>query len=116
MQLAGVCILTNDAPRLAAFYETVLQEAPVVEGAHYGFSRALLAIYNPGGVRVSDKNMSLMYYVPDLTAEYRRLLNALPGLHVVSPPERRPWGAFSCWVLDPDGNTVSLIEKENSKQ
>lgn len=116
MKFCGVCILTCDAPRLAAFYEVVLQESPLVEGQHFGFENAQLAVYNPGGVRVAeDKNMSLMYFVPDLMAEYRRLTEALPGLRVTSPPERRPWGAFSFWFLDPDGNTVSLIEKSGSE-
>ena len=113
MQLIGVCILTDDAPRLAAFYETVFQEAPVVESSHYGFQAAQTAVYNPGDVRVvPDKSMSLMYFVPDLMAEYNRLLAAYPALPVTSPPERRPWGAFSFWFLDPDGNTVSLVERK----
>jgi len=113
MQLSGVCILTDNAPRLAAFYETVLEESPVAEGQHYGFPGAQLAVYNPGGVTVAaDKNMELMYFVADLMETYRRLRAALPRLRVTSPPQRRPWGAFSFWFLDPDGNTVSLIERK----
>ncbi|MBN1777036.1 MAG: VOC family protein [Clostridiales bacterium] len=114
MQLSGVCILTDDAPGLAAFYELVFREAPVAEGNHYGFNGAQLAVYDPGGVRVvPDKNMSLMYYVPDLMREYERLLRELPQINITSPPERRPWGAFSFWFTDPDGNTVSFIEKKD---
>lgn len=110
MKLCGVCVLTDDAPRLAAFYEAVFQEAPLVEGSHYGFHGAQLSVYDPGDVRVvPDKNMSLMYYVTDLAAEYKRLL-AIPGATVTSPPERRPLGAYSFWFQDPDGNTVSFIE------
>ena len=113
MKLSGVCILTDDAPRLAAFYETVFEESPVVEGQHFGFQRAQLAVYNPGDVAVAaEKNMQLMYFVPDLMETYNRMTAALPGLRVTSPPQRRPWGAFSFWFLDPDGNTVSLIEKK----
>ncbi len=113
MKLCGVCILTDDASRLAAFYEIVLKESPVVEGQHYGFDHAQLAVYNPGNVNVvKDKNMSLMYFVPDVMGEYERLLKEIPDIGITSPPERRPWGAFSFWFLDPDGNTVSLIEKD----
>jgi predicted enzyme related to lactoylglutathione lyase len=115
MQLSGVCILTDDAPRLAAFYETVFQESPVAEGQHFGFPGAQLAVYNPGGVTVAaDKNMQLMYIVPDLMETYNRLTAAFPELRVASPPQRRPWGAFSFWFLDPDGNTISLIEKKTT--
>ncbi|MEK4851498.1 VOC family protein [Paenibacillus sp. FSL H7-0756] len=113
MKLCGVCILTDNAPRLAEFYEIVLKESPVVEGQHYGFDSAQLAVYNPGHVNVvNDKNMSLMFYVHDVLAEYDRLKQAIPGIGITSPPERRPWGAYSFWFLDPDGNTVSFIEKK----
>jgi hypothetical protein len=31
VKLSGVCITTTDAPRLAAFYQTVFEEEPFVE-------------------------------------------------------------------------------------
>ena len=112
MKLCGVCIYTDDAPRLAAFYEALFEEAPLVEGTHYSFATAQLSVYNPGGVTVpTDKSMALMYFVPDLMAAYERVQREVPGLRVETPPERKPWGAFSCWILDPDGNTVSLVEQ-----
>ena len=111
MKLCGVCILTNNAPRLAAFYEVVFQEAPEVDDPHYSFASAQLSVYNPGDVTVvPEKNMSLMYFVRDVAAEYARLTAKIPDLTVTSPPERRPWGAYSFWFLDPDGNTVSIVE------
>ncbi len=48
MRLGGVCITTNDAPRLAEFYKIVFQKEPFIEGSHYGFWN--LAVYNPGNV------------------------------------------------------------------
>jgi len=112
MELCGVCILTNNAPRLASFYTTVLREEPVVAGEHYGFEHAQLAVYNPGGINVvADKNMSLMYFADDLDVEYERLLKEIPGIEITSPPQVRPWGAYSFWFVDPDGNTISLIQK-----
>ncbi|MEK3878341.1 MULTISPECIES: VOC family protein [unclassified Paenibacillus] len=102
MKLCGVCILTDNAPRLAAFYEIVLKESPVVEGQHYGFDNAQLAVHNPGQVNVvNDKNMSLMFYVHDVLAEYDRLKQAIPGIGITSPPERRPWGATPSGSLTP---------------
>ena len=115
MIFQAVCIYTDHAPRLAAFYETVFREAPLAEGTHYGFAKAQLAVYDPGNVPVSDvKNMSVIYAVADVMAEYRRLTQALPELRGTSPPERRPWGAYSFWFLDPDGNMVSLVETPNN--
>ncbi|MEK4059331.1 MULTISPECIES: VOC family protein [Paenibacillus] len=114
MKLCGVCILTDNAPRLASFYEIVLKESPVVDGQHYGFDSAQLAVYNPGNVNVvNDKNMSLMFYVHDVLAEYDRLMKGIPDIGITSPPKCRPWGAYSFWFLDPDGNTVSFIEKKD---
>ena len=111
MIFQAVCIYTDNAPRLAAFYETVFRETPLVEGSHYGFNQAKLAVYDPGNTPVSEvKNMSVIYAVEDVMAEYKRLTKALPELRVVSPPEHRPWGAYSFWFLDPDGNMVSLLE------
>lgn len=113
MKLCGVSILTENAPQLAAFYEIVFQPPSVVDGQHYGFDNAQLAVYNPGNVSVvNDKNMSLMYFVRDAVAEYERLMREIPDITITSPPERRPWGAFSFWFLDPDGNTVSFIEQK----
>ena len=113
MKFVAVCVLTNNAPRLAEFYTTVLREEPLVEGNHYGYNDSQLAVYDPGNITVSkDKSMSVMFYVDDLMDEYERLLREIPGIIITSPPERRPWGAFSFWFLDPDGNTISFIEKK----
>ena len=111
MRLCGVCILTDDAPRLSEFYRVALQSEPLVEGDHYSFDGAQLAVYNPGSVTVSEhKNMALMFFVEDLLAHYGRLLREIPGIVIISPPERRPWGAHSFHCLDSDGNTVSFVE------
>jgi len=112
MEFLGVCITTDNAPRLAEFYTKVLTEEPFVEGSHYGFNRSRIAVYDPGGAVVAEnKNMSIMLSVDDADAEYERLLTEIPEMNVVSPPERRPWGAYSFWLLDPDGNTVSIVGK-----
>lgn len=71
MKFCGVCIETDNAPRLAGFYKIVLKEEPFVEGSHYGFGK--IAVYNPGGVTVAkDKNIWLTYCVADLDEEYEQ--------------------------------------------
>jgi predicted enzyme related to lactoylglutathione lyase len=112
MELCGVCIETDNAPRLAEFYKTVLQEEPLVEGSHYGFSK--IAVYNPGGVTAAkEKNIWLMLGVADLDAEYERLLREIPDIKIIMPPERKPWGAYSFWFADPDGNRISVFQQKN---
>jgi predicted enzyme related to lactoylglutathione lyase len=110
MNFGGICITTADAPRLAEFYGIVLQEEPFVEGSHYAFGK--IAVYNPGDVKAAkENNIWLQCFVQDLDAEYGRLLREIPGVVVTSPPERRPWGAYSFWFQDPDGNMIAVAEE-----
>lgn len=114
MRFGGICIETDNAPRLAEFYKTVFQEEPFVEGSHYGFGN--IAVYDPGGVTVAkDRNIWLQCFVGDLDAEYERLLRELPGVEIISPPERRPWGAHSFWFADPDGNKIAVAQSSEEK-
>jgi predicted enzyme related to lactoylglutathione lyase len=111
MTFGGICITTNDAPRLAAFYQTVFQQEPFIEGEHYAFGS--VAVYNPGDVSVPEqKNIWLQCFAADLDAEYVRLQREIPGVDIISPPERRPWGAYSFWFRDPDGNSIAVAEKK----
>ena len=34
---------------------------------------------------------------------------------LISPPERKPWGAYSFWFLDPDGNKIAVAQKREEK-
>lgn len=109
MKFGGVCIETDNAPRLAEFYKIVLQKEPFVEGSHYGFDN--IAVYDPGDVTVAkDKNIWLQFSIEDLDAEYERLLRDIPGIQIISSPERRPWGAYSFWFADPDGNKIAVAQ------
>jgi len=111
MKLKEVCIETNDAPRLAEFYRIVLQEEPFVEGSHYGFSK--IAVYNPGDVKVpKEKNVWLTFSDENIDALYERLLLEIPDIEIISPPERKPWGAYSFWFVDPDGNKIAVYQEE----
>lgn len=114
MKFGGICIETDNALRLAEFYKIVLQEEPFVEGSHYGFGN--IAVYDPGGVTVAkDKNIWLQCFAADLDAEYERLLREIPGIEIILPPERRPWGAYSFWFVDPDGNKIAVAQERGNK-
>jgi predicted enzyme related to lactoylglutathione lyase len=114
MKFSGVCITTNDAPRLVAFYKAIFQEEPFVEGSHYSFKN--LAIYDPGDVAMSnEKNIWLMYGDTDIDALYERLLREIPGIDIIAPPEKKPWGAYSFWISDPDGNKIAIAQNGESK-
>ena len=46
--------------------------------------------------------------VRDVHAEHARL--AAAGVEVLSAPVDEPWGLRECWVADPDGVRIALIE------
>ena len=110
MKFNGVCITTNDAPRLAEFYKIVFEEEPVADGSHYAFSN--LAIWNPGDVKTSVVNNTwLQFSVGDIDALYERLLKEISAIKIISPPQKKPWGAYSFWFLDPDGNKIAVAQE-----
>ena len=37
-------------------------------------------------------------------------LREFPDIEIVSPPERKQWGAYSFWFLDPDGNRIAVAQ------
>ena len=111
MKLSGVCITTDNAPRLVAFYQTLLQQEPFVEGSHYGFG--FLSVYDPGDVKVpADKTIWLTFGDSDIDGLYERLLREIPGIVIIAPPERKPWGAYAFWFQDPDGNKISVYQDQ----
>jgi len=111
MNFHGICITTDNAPRLAEFYQIVLQEEPFIEGEHYGFRN--IAIWSPGDVEaVDEKNIWLQFTSPDIDMLYERLLREIPDIKILSPPERKPWGAYSFWLLDPDGNKIAIAQED----
>ena len=109
MKFGGICITTNNVSRLAGFYKTVLQEEPIVEGSHHSFSQ--LAIWNPGDVKIAhEKHIWLQFYDSNIDELYERLLREIPDIVIVTPPERKLWGAYSFWFQDPDGNKIAVAE------
>ena len=115
MKFGGICITTNNAPRLAEFYRIVLQKEPIVEGSHYGFGG--IAVWDPGDVILAkDKNIWLQFSDTNIDVLYERLLREIPYIKIISPPEKKPWGAYSFWFSDPDGNKIAVAQTEEGKK
>lgn len=53
-------------------------------------------------------SITLWLQVPDVAAEERRL--SAEGVSVVKRAEPMPWGLVECWILDPEGNELRLVE------
>jgi len=110
MKSGGLFITTDNAPRLAEFYKIVLQEEPDNEGSRYGFKE--ITIWDPNDLIISkNKNIWLQLYNADINSLYKRLLREIPNIKIISPPEKKPWGNYSFWFLDPDGNKISIAQE-----
>jgi len=117
-QFTDVCFITNDVPRLRAFYETVfggkaegdeVHSALVMEGIQFTFDFVdPLQKYSPfryvstGGAN----NVIVGFNVDDVDAEYQRLLPL--GVKTLNEPTTHPWGARSFQFKDPDGNILNF--------
>ncbi len=116
-RLSGICLITQDVPRLRDFYRAVLQvESQDEEGysalATAGAALSLLAAPSmeqmaPGSMAgAGHGGCALEFEVDDVDGEYARLTGM--GAQIVKPPATYPWGRRAVWFRDPDGNIVSF--------
>lgn len=108
-----ILITGADFDRSRRFYEEVIGlqtyreygAGGTVTGVVYflggGFLELTASGPPPAGVRI-------WLQVPDVTAEEQRLRAA--GVTVRRPAEQMPWGLVECWIEDPDGVELRLIE------
>ena len=109
MYLGEVSILTDDVPRLAAFYKALLGvENGSDDATHQTIiaRETMLTVYDDGQPKGSGQRVCLAFTVEDVRAEHERL-KAL-GAEIIDPPTARPWGAVNMSFRDPDGNAVYL--------
>lgn len=109
MYLGEVSILTDNVPRLAAFYKELLGvDTPSDDPVHQFViaEEVSLTIYNDGTAQSPAQRHCLAFTVEDVYAEHERI-KAL-GAEIIDPPTARPWGAVNMSFRDPDGNAVYL--------
>lgn len=109
MYLGEVSLLTDDVPRLAAFYRALLGvENGSDDPTHQTIvaEETMLTVYNDGRPKGDGRRMCLAFTVEDVYTEHERV-KAL-GAEIIDPPTQRPWGAVSMSFRDPDGNEVYL--------
>ena len=106
MTIGEVCLMTNDVPRLAAFYKQLpgVENGSNDETHQFIISEGTtLTVYNDGTVKNNrNQNICLAFTVDDIDREYEKIL-AL-GAKIIEPPTKRPWGAVNMSFYDPDNN------------
>lgn len=114
MRIGEVCLLTNNVPRLADFYKTLLQTDNGSNDPIHQFiltEETSLTIYNDGEKRADGpQRVRLAFTVDNVDQEYERLLKL--GTTIVSPPTAQPWGARNMTFYDPDHNLITFRTKD----
>lgn len=119
MEFVSIRIITDDVPRLVAFYERALgtRAAWATEAfAELGTGGAALAIagtgtvplFAPGSARPADNHSVIIeFLVDDVDRVHRNLTGFVTD--VVAEPATMPWGNRSLLFRDPDGNLVNFF-------
>lgn len=125
LRFYGVCLITDDVPRLRAFYEALFGNEGEGDDTHVDLNPAgaNLGIFAgremeamaPGSMAGAGAGNAVVGVHVEGDAAiidtfHARLL-AL-GVPVVKPPQTHPWGSRSVWFRDPDGNVVTLAAED----
>lgn len=108
-----VLVSGRDFDRSRTFYEDTLGldvyreygAGGTVTGVVYFLGGGFLELTRSGP---APTGVRLWIQVPDAIAEERRLAGL--GVVVRQPATRMPWGLIECWVEDPDGIELRLVE------
>ncbi len=116
MNFAGVCLIAENTPTLAAFYQALLEEEGNWEGEdHVDFPGTGIAIFSvkgmedmaPGSMEGTGSGKAVLSLdVPDVDSLLDKLKSL--GAQIIKPPQTHPWGLRSVWIKDPEGNILSL--------
>jgi predicted enzyme related to lactoylglutathione lyase len=105
----------RDLARSREFYERTLGLSISREYGAGGVATGIVYFLGGGFLEVTARqgsagpgDVALWVQVGDVRAEERRLVAA--GVTVRKPAARMPWGLVECWIEDPDGAELRLVE------
>ncbi|ONH29489.1 VOC family protein [Pseudofrankia asymbiotica] len=119
MRFVSIRIITDDTPRLVAFYEQVTGTAATWSADVFAelvlpsFTLAIASsrtvpLFGPGSARAADNRTVITeFLVDDVDAEYERIKGVTTDF--VNEPTTMPWGNRALLFRDPDGNLVNLF-------
>lgn len=117
----GICIITEDVPKLAHFYGKILQTKIDINDIHVDIplDGGGIAIYSKSA---AEKDMEfdfakyhgtgmakITFFVEDVDAEFERLNALNMNIDFIAVPTTYPWGARSMHFRDLDGNIVCFV-------
>ncbi len=110
-----ILVAAGDLARSRSFYEQTLglkiyREYGVggmVTGVVYFLGGGFLELAS-GGAPTARDGVRVWLQVEDVVRESARLAEA--GVMIRRPAEAMPWGLIECWIEDPDGLEIRLVE------
>ena len=117
MIFSGICLITNNVPAMAKFYEEILGVEVEGDDVHVELKTegATMAIFSAEGMEnmaphstqgAGNGSFTIGFNVQDVDAEYERLKSL--DVEFVMLPTTHPWGWRSFFFRDPDRNIVSF--------
>jgi catechol 2,3-dioxygenase-like lactoylglutathione lyase family enzyme len=109
-----VLLHPSDLARSQRFYRDTLGLAvhrefgdPDAPGLVFYLGNGLLEVSGQAAEPLGA-GIALWMQVRDVHVEHRRLADA--GVTILREPRQEPWGLVECWVADPDGVRIDLVE------
>ena len=110
-----ILLAVSDFARSRAFYEATLGlriyreygAGGVVTGVVYFLGGGFLELTS-GGAAAPSESVRVWLQLADVMREAARL--AAAGVVIRKPAELMPWGLIECWIEDPDGWELRLVE------
>ncbi len=110
-ELSHLFLLVGDLEQARFFYEDLLGLTVLVEedgyvrlgggeGFHMGIEQA------PAGAELGGQGIEIVIRVDDVDRRYQELRGK--GIEFEGTPADQPWGSRHVWLIDPDGNRISL--------
>ncbi len=120
MEFEGICIMTDDVPRLALFYQELFETSSEGNDEHttLNIGGLGLAIWRQGIPDSISKNKvkeirkhcyALMFSSPDVDKTFVRAREL--GVTIQEEPADQPWGCRAFVLNDPDGNRIDIFGK-----
>jgi hypothetical protein len=122
MIFRGICLISDDVPALAGFYQRVFSSNAHGDDQHveFNFAGTNISIFSKSGMermapgcmeQAGYGSFTMGFEVMDVDAEYDRLITL--NVSLIKQPVTYAWGCRSVWFKDPDGNIIDFYQVIN---
>jgi predicted enzyme related to lactoylglutathione lyase len=125
MKYSGICLITQNVPKLVNFYKKVFTTDSEGDDIHadLNIGGLNLSIYSEKGMEnlapnsmkgAGNGKFTIGFEVDDIESEYLRIKEL--GVHFIIQPTTFPWGSRAFWFRDPDRNIIDIFSKIKKRE